>query len=49
MQRDFIGKFAATRILLRELEGYSIAQLSKATSLKQSALKADSLSRAHGK
>src|SRR5260370_41667684 len=47
MQRDFISKVLQRipeedrhLILLREMEGYSIAQLSKATGLKQSALKA---------
>ncbi len=47
MQRDFISKLLQRipeedrhLILLREMEGYSIAQLSKATGLKQSALKA---------
>jgi RNA polymerase sigma-70 factor, ECF subfamily len=46
MQRDFISKLLQRipeedrhLILLREMEGYSIAQLSKATGLKQSALK----------
>jgi RNA polymerase sigma-70 factor (ECF subfamily) len=47
MQADFISKLLQRipeedrhLILLREMEGYSIAQLSRATGLKQSALKA---------
>ena len=46
MQRDFISKLLQRipeedrhLILLREMEGYSIAQLSKATGLKQRPLK----------